>query len=148
MLCPKNPEALLKSRNVRILTPHPGEMARLTGHSIAYIEKNRKRVVLNFARYYTCIVLLKGHRTVIASPQGKWHINKTGNVGMATAGSGDVLTGMIAAFLAQGIPPFDAAVLAAGLHGKAGDYAAKKRTKASMIATDIIDALLKEGPWC
>ena len=83
--------------------------------------------------------MFKGHRTIVASQTGKAYVNSTGNVGMATAGSGDVLTGMIAAFLAQGMVPFEAACCGAYMHGKAGDLASKSKTKVSLIATDIIE---------
>lgn len=124
---------------LRILTPHPGEMSRLCRIKTSTVEESRKEISIGFARRYNCTVLLKGHRTVIAGPHGEWSINRTGNAGMATAGSGDVLTGMIAAFLAQGLTPFDSAKWGAYLHGKAGDLAAKKVTKCSLLATDIID---------
>ncbi len=126
-----------------IITPHPGEMARLTGKSVKAVEADRKAIALNFARQNHCVVLLKGHRTVVASPDGKVYINRTGNAGMATAGSGDVLTGMIVALLGQGMGPFEAAKWGAHLHGKAGDLAAKARTKAGMIASDIIELIPK-----
>jgi ADP-dependent NAD(P)H-hydrate dehydratase / NAD(P)H-hydrate epimerase len=121
---------LLKAKGARILTPHAGEMSRLTGLSAR-----------DLARQYHCVVLLKGHRTVVASAQGKTYVNRTGNAGMATAGSGDVLTGMITALLGQGMGPFDAAKYGAYFHGKAGDLAAKEKSKASMIASDIIEAI-------
>ena len=138
----KNLEILLKAKGQRILTPHAGEMSRLTGKSIAEIEKNRKKIALDFARQYHCVLVLKGHRTVIASAYGKVFVNTTGNVGMATAGSGDVLSGVIAAFLAQAIEPFEAARLGVYYHGKAGDRAAKVKSKASLIATDIIEQIV------
>ncbi len=137
----KKPASLLKTKTPRILTPHAGEMSRLTGLAKKFIEKNRIRVAKNFARQYNCTLLLKGHHTVVASPDGKIYVNHTGNAGMATAGSGDVLTGMIASFLAQGVSVFDAAKYGAYLHGKAGDLAAQKKSKLSMIATDIIDQI-------
>ncbi len=84
---------------------------------------------------------LKDIETVVASAQGKTYINRTGNAGMATAGSGDVLTGMITAFLGQGMTPFDAAKYGAYYHGKAGDLAAKKMSKTSMMASDIIEQI-------
>jgi NAD(P)H-hydrate epimerase len=134
-----DPGVLLKTRTSKIITPHPGEMARLMHTSRQSIEKKREDSARTFAKKYNCTVLLKGHKTVIASPQGKIKLNPTGNAGMATAGSGDVLTGMIAAFVAQGIMPFEAGFCGAYLHGMAGDLAADKLTKTSMIATDIID---------
>jgi len=136
---------LLKAAGARVLTPHVGEMARLTGLPPKQIEASRSKIACDFARKHHCILLLKGHRTVVASSQGRAHINHTGNAGMAKAGSGDVLTGMLSALLAQDIVPFEAAKLAAYWHGKAGDYAARQRPKASMIATDIIEAIFKEG---
>ncbi|MDD3374933.1 MAG: NAD(P)H-hydrate dehydratase [Candidatus Omnitrophica bacterium] len=124
---------------VRVLTPHLGEMARLTGKTKTYVESNRESVAKTFAKKYDCILVLKGSRTVVASSWGKIYVNKTGNSGLATAGTGDVLTGMITAFLAQGLSGFDASKYATFLHGKAGDIAAKKKTKVSLIATDLID---------
>jgi len=132
-------DILLKAKGQRILTPHEGEMSRLTGLSVAAIEKNRKKSAMDFSSQYKCVLLLKGHRTVVAGPQKMTYINHTGNVGMATAGSGDVLTGMITAFLGQGISPFDAAKYGVFYHGRAGDLAASAKTKRAMIASDIID---------
>jgi NAD(P)H-hydrate epimerase len=135
--------SLQKNTVPKILTPHPGEMAWLTGRSVRAVEADRKIIALNFARQNHCVVLLKGHRTIVASPDGKVYVNRTGNAGMATAGSGDVLTGMIAALLGQGMGPFEAAKTGAYLHGRAGDLAAKVRTKAGMIAGDIIEFIPK-----
>jgi len=137
----QNSRILLKSPAPRILTPHPGEMARLTGLAKSAIEKNRSKTAQNFARKFHCILVLKGHRTVMAGPDGKIYINRTGNAGMATAGSGDVLAGIITAFLAQGIEPFAAARWGVYLHGRAGDLAARAKGKASLIATDLLDFL-------
>ncbi len=135
----RNHEVLVKARGPRILTPHSGEMARLIGKTVKYVEVNRKQTALDFACRNNCIVVFKGHRTIVASSQGEVIVNTTGNAGMATAGSGDVLTGMIAAFLAQRISPFEAARWGVYYHGKAGDLAAKTKSKVSLIATDIID---------
>jgi len=132
--------SLLKTKTTKILTPHPGEMARLTRKTKKQIEKNREDSAISFARRYNCTLLLKGAKTVVASKK-KLYINATGNVGMATAGSGDVLTGMIAAFITQGLTGFEAAKYGAHLHGKAGDFAAKAKTQISMIASDIIDCI-------
>ncbi len=120
-------DTLKKNSVDKVLTPHPGEMARLLSVSKERIEKERKEMAMTLARKYNCILLLKGHRTVVASPEGMVYINRTGNSGMAKGGSGDVLTGMIAAFLGQGLSGFEAAKWGAFLHGKAGDLAAKKK---------------------
>jgi len=132
---------LLKAKGPRILTPHAGEMSRLVNQPVKKIEADRSKMARLFAKENHCVLLLKSHQTIVASAEGKVYINKTGNVGMATAGSGDVLTGIIAAFLGQGMKPFEAAQYGAYYHGKAGDLAAKKRSKTSMIATDIIDEI-------
>lgn len=135
---------LAKMKTTKILTPHVGEMSRLIKQKKENIEKNRRAAVETFAQKYKCILLLKGSKTVIASPGKSIYTNsRTGNPGMATAGSGDVLTGMIAAFSAQGLSGFEAAKYGAYLHGKAGDLAAKAKTKLSMIASDIIDYIPK-----
>lgn len=121
-----------------ILTPHPGEMARLLGVSVKKIEDHRREVAAKFAADYKVTLVLKGHKTIVADYKGSLYINKTGNPGMATAGSGDVLTGAIAAFLGQGLDAFSAAKYAVYLHGLAGDLAAKDKTQISLIASDII----------
>ena len=134
-------DALKKSCGVRILTPHVGEMARLVKINKSLIEKNRLKIAKTFAEKYNCVVLLKGHRTIVVDSKGNFYINHTGNAGMATAGSGDVLTGMITSFLGQGMSAFDAAKYGAFVHGKAGDAAAKSKGKIALIATDIIDSI-------
>lgn len=122
-----------------ILTPHPGEFSRLIGRPPDYVQKNREMLAKRFASDYNIILILKGHRAIVASPDGKTYVNKTGNPGMASAGSGDVLTGMVAALLGQGLSGFEAARLGVYLHGLAGDLAAKEKTQAGMIASDIIE---------
>jgi hydroxyethylthiazole kinase-like uncharacterized protein yjeF len=124
-----------------IITPHPGEMARLVGSSIGEVQANRIEVASSFATSHRVYVILKGHRTVIATPEGKVYINPTGNPGMATGGTGDVLTGMIAAWLAQLLDAEAACRLAVFLHGAAGDLAESREGQASMIATDLLDYL-------
>jgi len=126
-------------RGTKIITPHPGEMARLLGISVANVQKNRKDIAKRFSRDYNVVVVLKGHRTVAAAPDGRVYINNTGNPGMASAGCGDVLTGMIAGFIGQGIEPFEAARLGVYLHGRAGDIAARKVGQASLKASDLLD---------
>ncbi|MDL2317564.1 NAD(P)H-hydrate dehydratase [Eubacteriales bacterium OttesenSCG-928-A19] len=123
-----------------ILTPHPGEAARLLDTSIAAIAADPPTAAEAIHRRYDAIVLLKGATTVIHSEAGR-ALNVTGTPGMATGGSGDVLTGLIAALLAQGLSPFDAARLGALLHGMAGRSAAEKRGTRSMTAMDLLDAL-------
>jgi len=134
-----NLHILRKTKTQKILTPHPGEMARLIAQNKSTIEKNRMDVTRQLAQKYRCTILLKGAKTIVASPGKNIYTNTSGNAGMATAGSGDVLTGIIAAFLAQGLTEFDAAKFGAYIHGKAGDLAAKHKTRTSMIASDIIE---------
>ncbi len=134
-----NLDVLKQTATLKILTPHPGEMARLAGLSKPAIEKNRLNIAKKFAQNHQCVLLLKGNQTIVASAQGKIYVNKTGNPGMATAGSGDVLTGMIAAFIGQGMEDFEAVKYGAYFHGKAGDFASQSKTRVSMIASDIIE---------
>jgi hydroxyethylthiazole kinase-like uncharacterized protein yjeF len=124
-----------------VLTPHPKEMARLVGTDVTCIQKDRKKVAKDFSVRYNINLVLKGDGTVVASPDGRCYVNKTGNPGMATAGSGDVLAGILAAFIAQGVALFEAAKAAVYIHGVAGDLAAAVLGEASLIATDIIDYL-------
>ncbi|NPV69523.1 MAG: NAD(P)H-hydrate dehydratase [Firmicutes bacterium] len=121
-----------------VITPHPGEMARLAGISTAEVQRDRLGVATEFARASGAVVVLKGARTVIASPDGRVFINLTGNPGMATGGMGDVLTGAIAALIAQGLPPFEAAAAGVFLHGLAGDIAADQAGEAGILAGDVL----------
>jgi NAD(P)H-hydrate epimerase len=121
-----------------IITPHPGEMARLIGGSSDEVQLNRIEVASEFATRHRVYVVLKGHRTVIATPEGRVFINPTGNAGMATGGTGDVLTGMIAAFLAQLLDAEAACRLAVFLHGTAGDLAEAEEGEVAMTATDLL----------
>ncbi|MCD6582257.1 MAG: NAD(P)H-hydrate dehydratase [Desulfuromusa sp.] len=124
-----------------ILTPHPGEMARLTGLTVAEIEANRFEVAQKFAAKYGVVLLLKGARTVIAAPDGRVNINSTGNDGLASGGSGDVLTGLIGGLLAQGLDGFSAATLGAWLHGRAAEQVADLQGTAGMAASDLLPQL-------
>jgi NAD(P)H-hydrate epimerase len=126
-----------------IVTPHPGEMARLLKTSKPGVKKLRKKVAKTFASNYNSITVLKGHQTVVSDGAQRLYINRTGNPGMATAGSGDVLTGIIAAFLSQGLDSFEAAQYGVYVHGLAGDLAAGSKGQLSLIASDIIDYLPK-----
>jgi NAD(P)H-hydrate epimerase len=123
---------------VVVITPHPGEMARLIGSTAADVQRARIEVATGFARDRGVIVVLKGHRTVVAAPDGRVFINSSGNPGMATGGSGDVLTGVIAAWLAQMADPVDACRLAVYLHGAAGDMAASSEGQVAMTAGDML----------
>lgn len=123
-----------------VITPHPGEAARLLGASVADIAADPVAAAGSLFEKFGAVALLKGATSVIMGA-GKRALNATGSPGMATGGCGDVLTGLIAAFLAQGLAPFDAARLAAHLSGRAGEAAAAKRGVRSMIATDLLDAL-------
>jgi len=135
----KNWPARLKAK--LILTPHPGEMKRLwSGLLREELPAERQEQALQLAQRTNTVVVLKGAGTVVTDGE-KVYINKTGNPGMATAGSGDVLTGVITALLGQGLSDFDAAVLGVYVHGLAGDIAAEKIGRVSLIATDIIDSL-------
>ncbi|MDD5166313.1 MAG: NAD(P)H-hydrate dehydratase [Candidatus Omnitrophica bacterium] len=125
-------------KGVKVLTPHPGEMARLLGSSIKVVQSQRKKIAEKFARDYKVAVVLKGYNSIVADCKGNLYVNRTGNPGMATAGSGDVLTGMIAAFLGQGLDTFNAAKYAVYIHGLAGDLGAEEKTQISLIASDII----------
>ena len=126
----------------KILTPHPGEMARLLQCPKSQLENNRREAVKSFIRKYnSCTLLLKGHETLVAHAEKKIYTNTTGNAGMAKAGCGDVLTGIIASFVAQGLMPFEAAKYGCYVHGLAGDFASQRKSKTSMIAGDIIDEL-------
>ena len=136
-----NPNILKDIKVPVIITPHLGEMSKLTGKDISQIEKDRINTALEFSAENGVITVLKGPYTVIATPSGKLYINTTGNEGMATAGSGDMLSGMIAAFLANGISPESAAVAATCLHGAAGDFVSEKMGVRGMMVTDMIEAL-------
>ncbi len=132
---------LKKSAVPLVITPHPGEMAKLLGVSISDVQSNRVAVAEGFAKQTDVVVVLKGAGTVIATPEGRVFINNTGNPGMATGGSGDVLAGMIATLLAQGMVPAVAAACAVWVHGKAGDIAAANGGLSGLLAGDIADAV-------
>jgi len=133
-------EVLTRAPAPRILTPHPGEMGRLACLTAAEVQKSRRLVAFRFAREYRAVVVLKGHLSVVSDGR-RVFVNPTGNPGMAHGGTGDVLTGVIAALLGQRLSPFDAAALGAYVHGLAGDIAAKKLGQVSLIATDVLDCL-------
>ncbi len=155
-------DILKKAKSPIILTPHPGEMSRLLKqksgtnppsppftkggqggitYGIHDIEKNRIDTAISFSKETGIYLVLKGAPTIVAEPEGRAFINPTGNPGMATAGTGDVLTGMISAFLGQGLNPLNASILGVYIHGLAGDIAASDKGEHSLVATDIIDAI-------
>jgi len=124
-----------------VITPHPGEMARLTGESLEKTLRKTLETASEFARKWNVVVHLKGAPSITASPDGHLVINGTGNPGMATGGSGDVLTGVIGALLAEGLDPFVSAWAGAAIHGRAGDLAVRRRSERALIASDLIDSL-------
>ncbi|MBI3378676.1 MAG: NAD(P)H-hydrate dehydratase [Nitrospirae bacterium] len=146
-----NKQILKKAKAPIILTPHAGEMARLIQRSevrdkglekqTIEIEGNRINTAMKFSKETGTYLVLKGVPTVIAEPEGRVCINPTGNSGMASAGTGDVLTGMLSGFLGQGLNPLEASILGVYMHGLAGDIAAKSKGEHSLIASDIIDAI-------
>ncbi len=127
-----------------ILTPHPGEMARIIGETSSYVQQNRLEIAEDFSKKYGVTLVLKGFRTIIASPDGRTAVNSTGNPAMATGGMGDVLTGMIGGFLAQRYDPFKAACLGVYFHGKAGDAVVRRKGFASVLASDLLEVIPKE----
>ncbi len=134
-------EFLKRLKRQIILTPHPAEFGRLIDRETIKVQSDRISVAESFARKYGHVLVLKGANTIVAEPKGEVFMNLTGNSGMATAGSGDALTGIIGAMLAAGMPLLPAALAGVSIHGTAGDIAAGKKTERSMTASDIINAL-------
>lgn len=133
---------LAGQRRPLVITPHPGEMARLTSLSIPEVQKDRIGIARSFAGDHGIYVVLKGHRTLIAQPDGEIWVNTTGNPGMATGGTGDILTGMVAGMIAQNPSRIlEAMISAVYLHGLAGDVACETTGEQSLVATDLIQAL-------
>lgn len=124
-----------------VLTPHPGEMARLTGLSTGAVNADREGIARRFAQQWDAVVLLKGMRTIIAAPDGRCFVNPSGNPGLARGGSGDALAGILAALLACGLEAAEAAACAAWLHGAAADRAAAQRGEYGMLPQDLFPAL-------
>ncbi len=136
----KNVKVLKKMKSDAVITPHPSELSRLMKISISDIQKNREKTAKKFATDYGIICVLKGFETIISDGKEVF-VNTTGNPGMATGGSGDVLTGMIASFIGQTDSLLDAACLGVYLHGLAGDLAAREKTQISMLPTDLIEKI-------
>jgi NAD(P)H-hydrate epimerase len=124
-----------------VLTPHPGEAARLLGTNASDVQSERLESALRLARETAAVVVLKGRTTIVAHPDGRASFNASGNPGMATAGAGDALTGVIGALLARGLSGFDATRLGTYVHGAAGDLVAARSGEDGLIAGDLIDAL-------
>ena len=126
-----------------VITPHEGEFAGMLSVSREYVHENREKLAAEYAVKNNCVVLLKGKNTVIASETGEIFINKTGGNGLSTAGSGDVLSGIIGGLMAQGLSPLKAALTGAHIHGLAGDLAEKDMSPYSLMATDILNYIGK-----
>lgn len=135
------PGILRELRCPAVLTPHPGEMARLCGLTVAQVQADRRGAALAFARKYGVVLVLKGAGTLVAAPDGRLAYNPTGNPGMARGGSGDLLSGMVGAFVAQGAPLYEAACAAVYLHGLAGDRAASRLSQQAMLPRDMLAEL-------
>lgn len=131
-------DALKRARAPVILTPHPGEMGRLVKRSAEEVQNERLSLVQSFSEQYGVTLVLKGARTLIGGSKGRLAINSSGNPGLASGGTGDVLTGLIAGFLAQGLSPFDAACAGVYCHGKAADRLARRYGDRGMLATDLL----------
>jgi NAD(P)H-hydrate epimerase len=123
-----------------IITPHPGEFARLIGKTTAEVQADREALAAAFARDHKIVVALKGANTIVTDGE-RVYVNTTGNPGMSKAGTGDVLTGVVGAMLAQGLPAFEAAALATYAHGLAGDIAKDQNGEIGMLAGDMVEAL-------
>ncbi|MCC6484221.1 MAG: NAD(P)H-hydrate dehydratase [Armatimonadetes bacterium] len=150
-LAGKTEETLRRYGQCAVLTPHPGEMARLLGTDVSAVQSNRLEVAAEAADEFGAVCVLKGAHTIVAEPHGRCWFCVTGNVGLAKGGSGDMLTGIIVALLAQGLPPVDAACAGVWIHGKAADIAAGYKAPAAILATDCIAAIsdvyrFLEGP--
>ena len=137
-LLSQNVSQLKSMKAPKIITPHPGEMGRLIKKSPSEVQANRVEIARDFSQEFCVYTILKGARTVIADPRGHVYINSTGNPAMASGGMGDILTGMVSGFLAQGYSPLDSARLGVFLHGFCGDKWAEHNGDAGLIATDLL----------
>lgn len=134
-----NPKILFNRDSPIIITPHPGELGRFLGKTIDEIQENRIFHSKLTSHKYNIVVALKGNNTIVSSPSGDIYVNPTGNPGMATAGSGDVLTGMIVSFIGQGLSPIEATKVGVFSHGLAGDFAKENKGEYGLIASDILE---------
>ncbi len=140
-LLAKAPPLLHRRAGPTILTPHPGEMARLCGKTAAEVQHTREATATRFAAEFQSIVVLKGHDTLVALPSGQCFFNKTGGPGLAKAGSGDLLAGLIGGLLAQGLAPADAAICGVYLHGAAADLCAARKSSTGMLPHELTEDL-------
>ena len=136
-----NINVLKKTNASIIITPHPAEMARLTNKTVAEIEQNRVKTVIDFSKEYGCFTVLKGANTIVATPDGQVFFNTCGNAGMATGGSGDVLAGIVVSYLAQGMDILTAVKNAVYIHSATADKVAKEKGERALLPSDIIEAL-------
>lgn len=149
----QDPTSISNCRESAILTPHPGEMARLIGIKTSAIQHDRIGTSIQFVNKYGCHLVLKGARTLIAQPDGKLYVNPTGNPALSSGGAGDVLTGLIGGFLARGWPMAEAAIAGVYLHGMAADYLAEDMGQVGVLAGQLLDVLpelmfsLSRGEW-
>lgn len=137
----ENIDILKEAKSPIVITPHMKEMCRLIGKDIGCLKSNKIKYAVDFSKEYGVTLVLKGHGTIITDTKGEIYLNTTGNPGMAKGGMGDVLSGMIASFLAQGFPAIDAAVCATYIHGLAGDMCSEKMSEMAMTPTDLINTL-------
>ena len=137
----QNIDILKELKTKAVLTPHPGEMSRLLKIPVSKIQSNRIETAVNFSKKFGVVTVLKGEKTIIADADGSYEINLTGNCGMATGGTGDVLAGVIASFIGQGMSAYDAAVLSVYLNGRAGDIAKVEKSSYGLIASDVAEAV-------
>ncbi|MBU1862334.1 MAG: NAD(P)H-hydrate dehydratase, partial [Candidatus Omnitrophica bacterium] len=140
-------EMLAKIKSFVIITPHPKEFSRLFRVPISKVQQKRKDFALHYALKYNITIVLKGHKTIVAHKKRSF-VNTTGNPGLATGGSGDILTGIIASFIGQGIDPFRASQYAVCVHGYAADLAVKDKTPISLIPSDLLDYLPRVFKTC
>jgi len=133
-------EIISEHAGPRVLTPHPGEFGKLLGVDTSRVQRDRQALAMEFAAKNQLTIVLKGPETIVTDGED-CYVNQTGNAGMATGGSGDVLTGMIVSLIAQKMTPFDASVLGVYAHGLAGDLAASELSQRGMIASDLIKYL-------
>jgi NAD(P)H-hydrate epimerase len=149
----EDPDRLVRHAAPLVITPHPGELAHLLGITAEEVQADRVAMARRAARHFDCVCVLKGATTVVASVTGQAYLNPTGNSGMGTAGSGDVLAGIIGSLVAQGMSMLGAATAGAYLHGLAGDLAAQIVGERALIASDLIESLpdalqsVENGEW-